>query len=712
MAEEIREFAERVLFSESLDEKLRPISELVDEHPGRCPRIPQSPGRPRGLAFKKGGEAARFPRLQELEKDPVRARLLHFFANHELLATELMALVLLKFPDAPAAFRRGVAKTLMEEQVHTRLYMDRMHALGCEFGDYPVTGYFWDVLHTMESPLGYVTGLPLTFEQANLDFSRYFYQVFDEIGDEDSRDLMDRIYRDEIRHVAYGLKWFRSWKNPDQSDWEAYQEQLRPPLSPRRAKGNQFNIAGRQKCGLDPEFIQALSVFSKSKGRCPDVFYFNPFGELEISQGRSFTPNKQQCEFRDDLETLPQFFGGEDDVVLVSREPSMDWLLSMKENGLFVPEFEVLRDGQISKSSELRERSLGTFKPWARTPASLALTRGIVGQFKHDSSQLGSAVEETESRSLFAKSRSCALLRDVLERDSDEEWLIPATEVGVILRDKDELDLIEGKLRERWGTRLVAKADFGAAGNRMQRLWEPELQEAQKRWMEKVLRQGERLVVEPWHDRVLDFSAHYDVSAESAKFRGFVRMHNDLRGQFFGSSLASHLTAGLNSELPRFLHGGQGDRHRTLFESLEEGIHQRCVAAKYEGPVGVDAYIYRNMNGELRLRPIVEMNPRFTMGRLLMGLRRFSVPGRLVSFVLVSQVQLQKLKLDSFVALEEHLRRQFPVEMHGHPKARIQSGAVCLNDAKRAKQCVAVLLVGEAGFSWPKTLLNPDAMTD
>ena len=55
-------------------------------------------------------------------------RLLHFFANHELLATELMALVLLKFPDAPAAFRKGVLETLKDEQEHTRLYIERMKA--------------------------------------------------------------------------------------------------------------------------------------------------------------------------------------------------------------------------------------------------------------------------------------------------------------------------------------------------------------------------------------------------------------------------------------------------------------------------------------------------------------------------------------------------------------------------------------------------------
>ena len=104
-------------------------------------------------------------------------RLLHFFANHELLATELMALVLLKFPDAPAAFRKGVFETLKDEQEHTRLYMERMKSCGISLGDFPVSGYFWRCVAPMEHPIDYVAGLCLTFEQANLDFAGHYGQA-------------------------------------------------------------------------------------------------------------------------------------------------------------------------------------------------------------------------------------------------------------------------------------------------------------------------------------------------------------------------------------------------------------------------------------------------------------------------------------------------------------------------------------------------------
>src|SRR5258708_5832454 len=156
---ELREFAGRVLFATTLEEKLQSPPDITDEHPGPALVTPAVPGRPHDLRFKPTGTARdSFPGTRQLEQASERGRLLHFFANHELLATELMALVLLKFPDAPAAFRRGVLQTLKDEQQHTRLYLERMKECGIQFGELPVSGYFWRSVSTMETPMDYVAG--------------------------------------------------------------------------------------------------------------------------------------------------------------------------------------------------------------------------------------------------------------------------------------------------------------------------------------------------------------------------------------------------------------------------------------------------------------------------------------------------------------------------------------------------------------------------
>ena len=102
--------------------------------PGRAIVTPRHVSRPDHLKLRDDGVRADHPSRAKLIDEKERGRLLHFFANHELLATELMALALLKFPDAPASFRRGLLATLREEQIHTKLYIHRMKQCGVDFG--------------------------------------------------------------------------------------------------------------------------------------------------------------------------------------------------------------------------------------------------------------------------------------------------------------------------------------------------------------------------------------------------------------------------------------------------------------------------------------------------------------------------------------------------------------------------------------------------
>ena len=106
---QMREAAERVLFATSLEEKLRlSPAELADDSPGSAILTPDGPGRPNELRIVEKGVRADFPGINKLDDERERGRMLHFLANHELLAAELMALVLLKFPDAPKDYRAGV----------------------------------------------------------------------------------------------------------------------------------------------------------------------------------------------------------------------------------------------------------------------------------------------------------------------------------------------------------------------------------------------------------------------------------------------------------------------------------------------------------------------------------------------------------------------------------------------------------------------------
>ena len=165
----MREVAERILFAQSLEEKLLLAPELgdgvSDDAPGKAVVVPDAPGRPDELKIVEKGVRAGFPGVNKLDDDGERGKMLHFLANHELLAAELMALVLLKFPNAPKEYRRGVYEAMREEQMHTRMYLRRMKDCGIHFGELPVNNYFWRLIAPMQTPMDFVTRLNLTFEQ-------------------------------------------------------------------------------------------------------------------------------------------------------------------------------------------------------------------------------------------------------------------------------------------------------------------------------------------------------------------------------------------------------------------------------------------------------------------------------------------------------------------------------------------------------------------
>ena len=704
---ELREFAERVLFATTLEEKLLRPADISDERPGPALLTPAAPGRPAELQFKVTGAARdSFPGTKNLEQESERGRLLHFFANHELLATELMALVLLKFTDAPSAFRKGVYQTLKDEQEHTQLYLARMKECGIHFGELPVSGYFWRSVSAMENPLDYVSSLCLTFEQANLDFARHYAKGFADIGDNNTSQLLEKIYRDEIGHVAYGLKWFRRWKNPSESDWEAFCRQLKFPLSPQRAKGITLNVEGRRAAGLDAHFIAELDVFSQSKGRTPNVFVFNPFAEARIAHGKSFNPTKHQAQLARDLANLPQFLCRQDDIVLANQKPSVEFLSGIKQAGFALTEFL-----ELSETKNLAQRKLGRLRPWAWGPDSVELYEPIFANLTGEKRTARASFNPGIAQ-LYSKAWSAALLKKILSgraalprgpnqeaaqqrRPTNGHWLCTENEVGVAVNSLAEAVAAIETIRRRGHHKIVIKESLGLAGSNAMRLFEPEILETHRRWIANAVKNGGQLVVEPWLERELDFSVQLEMSDEGLKLCGYTGLINDAKGQFQGNvALPGHqkkIPANLITlfteppDIAQRLHALYAD----IFALLEEEFRR----ANFLGPVGIDAFAYRDADGKIRLKPIVEINPRYTMGRVTVELMKHVAPGSRGLFRLVSRKQALAEGFADFSAYARSLNKRFPIRLEGEPSPRISEGAICLNDPAPAQVCLAIFQV-------------------
>ena len=459
---EVKEFAEQVLFGTTLEDKLIDGGRYQRGHPGSPIAAPGEPGRPQSLAL--GGwndrDRVRFREVRGFHSEKERGLVLHFFANHELLAIELMALALLKFPDAPEKFRRGLYGILREEQEHLRLYIERMRGIGVEFGEIPVSDFFWRCISPVETPIEFVTRLSLTLEQANLDYAPHYASVYGELGDEETARLMQRIYRDEIGHVKHGLTWFNSWRDPALGEWEAYTRTLAPPLDPGRAKGIGFNAEGRRKAGLSEAFIGELQVHSQSRGRPPAVFWFNPGCDRCAGLDGVQTPPKWMAQVAEDLETVPALACASADVVLVRRRPRREHLSQLQAAGLEIPEFALFDGAAGLDGHPLAERRLGALRPWGVAPDS----EQLLAPLKDSVAGPGQGPAWSSAlRRLYSKEWSAALLAEFLE-GRREDWLCGADVVGQRCGSMGEVGQALDLLGERGWSRAVIKAPFGAAG--------------------------------------------------------------------------------------------------------------------------------------------------------------------------------------------------------------------------------------------------------
>lgn len=254
----LRERARAIVEADSLEDKLAPVAPRLDDSVrGPALRI-AAPGRPAGLAIASAREV-RVPPPAGMRDPAQRARILHALANHELQAVELFAWALLAFPEAPRLFRRGLVAILGEEQRHFRLYQARLHAHGHRFGDFPVTGHFWNHLGQISSPLAFACIMGLTFENANLDFAQDYARAARAAGDRETAAVLDQVHADEIRHVRFAWRWLERWRG-DSPAWEVYRASMAPPLGPARARGRDLCTVSRRAAGLDHDFIARLAA--------------------------------------------------------------------------------------------------------------------------------------------------------------------------------------------------------------------------------------------------------------------------------------------------------------------------------------------------------------------------------------------------------------------------------------------------------------------
>ena len=724
---EIREFAEQLLFGETLADKLIHADHFTDLSRGAAlAQPPAEPGRPASLRFETDRARKHSVNLRDLERAENRGALLHHFANHEILAVELMALALLQFPDAPFEFRMSLVRSIGEEQRHFRLYRARLRKIGFDFGDFGVNDFFWKFLAAptpMRRPLDFAVRMSMTFEQANLDYMRHYTEVFERLGDRPTCVILNTVLKDEIGHVKNGVRWFERFRADDPelaelNQWDAYQALLPEDLSPVRARGFGFHGAARQAAGLSDEYIEALRLFSYSRGRPPALYWFNPACEEAAAGYLSGHPVSNATatgpihNIELDLEPVMFFLAGHEDALVLREAPGEDFLKTIQAAGFPIPEIYTL-DAQTGRPpTNLAQRKLTDLRPWGRGPDSLTqlseLFANVVGQ-RGEYLRATGVQEYQRMAHLYSRVHGLRIAGDFARRPDVSDTEIGANGAGlvesVLCESPVEVyDTIQ-RLRATGESAVVLKACFGTAGrNRLVYEFptnarassaraadtDTQLRAAIDAWLARHLERYGGVIVEPWLQRVADFSAQFTVEDDGrVVVHGLTRLLNDSRGRYVGT-LASRIFDELSEAARRRL----ADPRRGVIPILQQAARAAGAALASEGftgPAGIDAFAFVR-RGEIYLRPIVEINPRYTMGRVALEIAR-RVPAHRAALWLSLNRRDLKPAADGpvdFVAWARELAAAHPLRLKHD---MIDEGALCTSDPARARDRMTVLIV-------------------
>ena len=113
----------------------------------------------------------------------------------------------------------------------------------------------------------------------------------------------------------------------------------------------------------------------------------------------------------DDLANLPQFLCRQDDIVLLPRRPSTEFLSAIKQAGYALPEFVELDPQSNSLPQSLCERKIGSLRPWAWGPDSVELLEPLFANLTNKARTPGQYYNDGIG-GLYSKAWSAGLLTE------------------------------------------------------------------------------------------------------------------------------------------------------------------------------------------------------------------------------------------------------------------------------------------------------------
>jgi uncharacterized ferritin-like protein (DUF455 family) len=220
--------------------------------------MPDRPARP---ATPELLPASAMPKRGKGGSERGRIAMLHALAHIEFAAIDLAFDMAGRFGAAfPPEFATDWLSVGADEAMHFALLDRRLRALGSHYGALPAHDGLWEAAEaTAHDVLARLAVVPMVLEARGLDVTPATILRFEAAGDDRSAAILARIYRDEIRHVAAGTRWFgigcEAQRIAPVSHWKRlvglhFRGSVKPP----------FNDSARLEAGLSREFYAGVDA--------------------------------------------------------------------------------------------------------------------------------------------------------------------------------------------------------------------------------------------------------------------------------------------------------------------------------------------------------------------------------------------------------------------------------------------------------------------
>ena len=202
----------------------------------------------------------RMPKRGRAGSERSRIALLHALAHIEFGAIDLAFDMAGRFGAGfPPRFVGDWLSVGADEAMHFALLDRRLRTLGAGYGALPAHDGLWEAAaETAHDVAARLAVVPMVLEARGLDVTPATVGAFRRAGDDRSAAILERIYRDEIRHVGVGTNWFKivceSHNLAPAPEWQRlirahFRGIVKPP----------FNDSARGEAGLSRDFYLGVA---------------------------------------------------------------------------------------------------------------------------------------------------------------------------------------------------------------------------------------------------------------------------------------------------------------------------------------------------------------------------------------------------------------------------------------------------------------------